>query len=42
MYHCIGSDCMGWRQFHLTHFKGSEEDLQGHGYCGHAGKIELE
>jgi hypothetical protein len=42
MYHCIASDCMGWRQFHLTHYKGSEENLQGHGCCGHAGKIELE
>ncbi len=42
MYHCIGNDCMGWRQFHLTHYKGSEENLQGHGYCGFAGKIELE
>jgi hypothetical protein len=19
MYHCIGADCMGWRQFHLSH-----------------------
>jgi hypothetical protein len=22
MYHCIGADCMGWRQFHLSHLKG--------------------
>jgi hypothetical protein len=42
MYHCIGNDCMGWRQFHLSHYKGSEENVQGHGYCGFAGKIELE
>ena len=41
MYHCIGNDCMGWRQFHLTHYKGSEEELQGHGFCGYAGKIEV-
>jgi hypothetical protein len=33
---------MGWRQFHLTHYKGSEEELQGHGFCGFAGKIELD
>jgi hypothetical protein len=19
MYHCIAGDCMGWRQFHLSH-----------------------
>jgi len=42
MYHCIGADCMGWRQFHLTHYKGSEKGVQGHGYCGFAGKPELE
>ena len=42
MNHCIGRDCMGWRQFHLTHYRGGEEELQGHGYCGFAGKIELE
>ena len=22
MYHCIAGDCMGWRQFHLSHMKG--------------------
>jgi hypothetical protein len=42
MYHCIGSDCMSWRQFHLSHLKGSDENLQSHGYCGLAGKLELD
>lgn len=40
MYHCIGSDCMSWRQFHLSHMKGSREGVQSHGYCGLAGKLE--
>ncbi len=42
MYHCIAVDCMGWRQYHLSHFKGSEEGVQNHGYCGHAGRPELD
>ena len=42
MYHCIAGDCMGWRQYHLSHFKGSSEGLQGHGYCGFAGKPDLD
>ncbi len=42
MYHCIADDCMGWRQYHLSHFKGSGEGLQAHGYCGYAGKPELD
>jgi hypothetical protein len=42
MYHCIAGDCMGWRQYHLSHFKGSEGELQSHGYCGYAGKPELD
>jgi hypothetical protein len=42
MYHCIGSDCMSWRQFHLSHLKGSDENVQSHGYCGQAGKLELD
>ena len=33
---------MGWREFHSTHYKGSEEGMQGHGYCGFAGKPKLE
>ena len=42
MYHCIAGDCMGWRQFHLSHMKGSSEGIVAHGYCGYAGKLELE
>jgi hypothetical protein len=33
---------MGWRQFHLSHLKGSEEGVTAHGYCGYAGKPELD
>lgn len=43
MFHCIASSCMGWRQFHLAHMKGSlppPEDA--HGYCGLAGRPELD
>jgi hypothetical protein len=40
MYHCIGADCMGWRQFHLSHLKGEEGSLEAHGYCGYAGRLE--
>jgi hypothetical protein len=42
MYHCIAGDCMGWRQYHLSHFRGDEQTLQTHGYCGYAGRPELE
>jgi hypothetical protein len=42
MYHCIGAACMGWRQFHLSHMKGGEGGVTAHGYCGYAGKPELE
>jgi hypothetical protein len=42
MYHCIAADCMGWRQFHLSHMKGGNEGVEAHGYCGYAGKVELE
>jgi len=42
MYHCIAGDCMGWRQFHLSHLKGSGAGVQAHGYCGYAGRPELE
>ena len=42
MYHCIAGDCMGWRQNHLSHFRGDEQTLQTHGYCGYAGRPELE
>jgi hypothetical protein len=40
MYHCIGVDCMGWRQFHLSHLKGDEAGVVAHGYCGYAGRPE--
>jgi hypothetical protein len=40
MYHCIGADCMGWREFHLSHLKGEEGGLEAHGYCGYAGRPE--
>jgi hypothetical protein len=39
-YHCIGADCMGWREFHLSHLKGSDDSVQAHGYCGYASKPE--
>ena len=42
MYHCIAVDCLGWRQFHLSHMKGGNEGVEAHGYCGYAGKVELE
>ncbi len=42
MYHCIGADCMGWRQFHLSYVKGSESEMTAHGYCGYAGKPDVE
>jgi hypothetical protein len=42
MYHCIAGDCMGWRQFHLSHLKGGEEGVTAHGYCGYAGRPELD
>lgn len=42
MYHCIAGDCMGWRQFHLSHMKGGGDGVVAHGYCGYAGKVELE
>ena len=40
MYHCIGGDCMGWRQFQLSHLKGDDGSLVAHGYCGYAGRPE--
>jgi hypothetical protein len=42
MYHCIAGDCMGWREFQLSHLKGSGSGVQAHGYCGYAGRPELE
>lgn len=38
---CIGSLCMSWREFHLSHIKG-DEPTERHGYCGLAGRPELE
>ena len=42
MYHCIAGDCMGWREFQLSHLKGSGSGVQAHGYCGYAGRPEFE
>lgn len=46
MYHCIASSCMAWREFHLSHVKGTvetdEKAPEMHGYCGLAGRPELE
>jgi hypothetical protein len=39
MYHCIGSHCMAWREYHLSHMRGGAE-LEHHGYCGLAGRPE--
>ena len=25
MYDCIAGDCMGWREFHLSHLKGERQ-----------------
>jgi hypothetical protein len=41
MYHCIAGDCMGWRQYHLSHLKG-DGSVTAHGYCGYAGRAELD
>jgi hypothetical protein len=32
---------MSWREFHLSHIKGGEPP-EHHGYCGLAGRPELE
>ena len=42
MYHCIAGDCMGWRQFQLSHMKGGDGGVTPHGYCGYAGNPEPE
>jgi len=39
LYHCIGNACMAWREYHLSHLKGSGAG-EAHGYCGLAGKPE--
>jgi hypothetical protein len=43
-YRCIASQCMGWREYHLSHLKGSitEAEMEKHGYCGYAGRPEHE
>ena len=41
MYHCIATDCMAWRSFHLSHLKGTGT-VEKHGYCGLAGRPELD
>lgn len=41
MYHCLAADCMGWRSFQLSHLKGSGT-VEKHGYCGFAGRPEME
>lgn len=40
-YHCVGSSCMAWREFHLSHMRGGPEP-EHHGYCGFAGRPELD
>jgi hypothetical protein len=43
MYHCIGRSCMAWREFRLSHTKGAmPAEADAHGYCGLAGRPELE
>jgi hypothetical protein len=39
--HCLGSTCMAWRPFNYSHLKGGEH-VDAHGYCGIAGRPELE
>lgn len=36
-YHCIGAECMAWREFHLR-FAHGDEPVEKHGYCGLAGR----
>jgi hypothetical protein len=42
VYRCIGSECMGWRQFHISFMKGGADGVQAHGYCGYAGRPEAD
>ena len=42
MYHCIASDCMRLAPIPLSHSKGSEAEAKPHGYCGFAGRPELD
>jgi hypothetical protein len=42
-FHCIASKCMMWREIHYSHIKaGATLSLAGHGYCGAAGRPEIE
>ena len=42
-FHCIAGKCMLWGEIHLSHMKhGAEKSLVGNGYCGLAGKPDLE
>jgi len=42
-YHCIARECMGWRELRGTHLKsGAMAGLEGQGYCGFAGRPEME
>lgn len=43
LYHCVGNECMAWRDVPVGHLKpGAAHALEGHGYCGLAGRPELE
>lgn len=43
VYHCIASQCMAWRELHLSHMKGMQHAPEAaHGYCGLAGRPDLE
>ena len=43
LYRCLGSACMSWRTFHLSHVKGQDAGtVEQHGYCGLAGRPELD
>lgn len=39
--HCLADQCMAWRPFNYSHLKGGDA-IEGHGYCGLAGRPELE
>ena len=34
---CVGSDCMAWREFIITHAHGGAA-AEKHGFCGMAGR----
>lgn len=42
-YHCLGGNCMMWRESHTVHLKTrSGAPPEPHGYCGLAGHLELD